>query len=202
MPELNFPHPSDGAPQTADGLDELFDNLADLHGAVALRRALLDGSVLAVDAVFADIEELERERPSTVADLDLDALAYLPERFAHRYDVVFARRFLLILADVTRRLAVAWTPPASVAEELALSMVLSHTQVIIDTDELDVASEWRADLEQFMFEDLDFELLDEGDDIRTAATDRLGAVNLAFDDWFTPFRGPYAAPYVTDGIVR
>jgi hypothetical protein len=189
-----FPQPS-AAP---DGLDAVFLNLPDMRGATAVRAALNSASVIAVDAVFADIEELEHARPKTAADLDLDALAFLPERYADRYDIGFARRFVLVLADVTRRLATGWTRPQSVAEELALSMVFSYTQAVIDTDELDVAFDWREDLEQYMFEDMDFALLDEDDEILAAAIERIGAVNLRFEEWFTPFRAPYAAPFVHD----
>lgn len=179
-------------PEVSDGFNAVFAQVPGLHGAGALR----DASVIAVEAMFADLEVPQQQRPNTVTDLALDALGFLPERYADRYDVRFARRFLLVLSDVTRRLTVGWEPLAAVAKELALSVVFSYTEAVIDTDELDVADGWRADLEQF--EDLDFELLHEEDDAFATAVDRLGAANLALEEWFTPFRQPYAAPYVGD----
>ncbi|MFJ4221762.1 hypothetical protein [Curtobacterium luteum] len=192
----NFSGPSSSSP--SDGLDEVFQYLAHLEGANALRRAIQDASVIAVDAVFADIEELERARPRSAAELDLDALGHLPGRFAAHFDVMFARRFVLVLAEVTRRLATVWSRPASVAEELAFSVVFSYTQAVIEANELTVAKHWRSELEELMFEDLDFEFLYDDDSFLQTAIARLDAVNLTFEDWFKPFRGRYAAPYVED----
>jgi len=193
-----FPNRSAGS----DGLDSVFADLADLGDTVALRRALRDASVLAVDAVFADLETLEQARPAPAAGLDCDALKLLPERYADRYDVLFTRRFVLVLAEVTKRFATGFAELNSVAEELAVSMVLSFTEAVVDAQQLHVSDGWRADLEQVLFEDLDFEFLYGSDDVLQAAVTELGAVNLDFDAWFTPFRHPYAAPYVADGAAR
>ncbi|WIB63730.1 hypothetical protein [Curtobacterium sp. MCBD17_040] len=182
-----------------DGLDAVFAQLPDLGDAAALRRALRDASILAVDAVFTDLETLEQTRPVTVAGLDLNALGLLPDRYADRYDVLFARRFVLIVAEVSRRFVTGSTQPNSVAEEFALSVVLSFTEAVIDTDQMQIREGWRTDLEQVLFEDLDFEFLYGSDDVLRAAVTELGAVNLDFDAWFTSFRQPYVAPYVTDG---
>lgn len=182
-----------------DGLDAVFAQLRDLGDAAALRRALRDASVIAVDAVFTDLETLEQARPVTAAGLELNALGLLPDRYVDRYDVLFARRFVLIIAEVSMRFVTGYTQPNSVAEELALSVVLCFIEAVIDTDQVQISDGWRADLEQVLFEDLDFEFLYGSDDVLRAAVTELGAVNLDFDAWFTPFRQPYAAPYITDG---
>lgn len=183
---------------SSGGLDAVFADLPDIGDAAALRRALRDGSVLAVDALFTDLEALEQARPVT-AGLDLDAVSLLPKRYTDRYAVFFVRRFVLVLAEVTRRFVTGFTELNSVAEELAVSMVLSFTEAVVDAEQLRIREGWRADLEQVLFEDLDFDFLYGSDDVLRSAVIELGSENLDFDAWFTPFRDPYAAPYVTDG---
>jgi hypothetical protein len=77
-----------------------------------------------LDTLFDDAELLRRDT-TTAERRDPVVLDGLPPRFAHRYDSCFARRFLVAAVSITGRLTrSAWEPPACVAEELALRLLI------------------------------------------------------------------------------
>ncbi|MCI0142592.1 hypothetical protein KNN17_13500 [Arthrobacter bambusae] len=57
-------------------------------------------------------------------------LSELPQRYTHRYTGLFARRFLFVAADATRKLADGWDYPIC---------VLNRVEVFEDLYELDLA---------------------------------------------------------------
>lgn len=113
---------------------------------------------------------------------------FLPFMYRPRYDEVFVRRFLAVLGAVIDKLGQPDSGPLeSTAEELVLHGLLATAEELADANDVEV------DFDLFRhgcFEDLDHELLfspafDGVDDV-TAPELRL--VNLAFEDWFKPFR--------------
>jgi len=98
--------------------------------------ALMMAATIVIDELFQDVTLLGRD---TVADSGevFMVLEELPERFAHHYDGRFARNFLIAMIMVTGRLAEdEWTSPASVAEALALHVVVKRARVLLDMHEV------------------------------------------------------------------
>jgi hypothetical protein len=87
---------------------------------------------------------------------------------------------------------------ACVGEELALRALVTEAEEILEARGAGVAQ--LADLLELATEDADYELLfymawDGIEDSDTAREE--GMANLAFDDWFKPFREEYPVhPYV------
>ncbi|PPF20840.1 hypothetical protein [Rathayibacter sp. AY1A7] len=158
--------------------------------------AVWNASIIVIDECFADLASLEGgawgEEPWI--------RGALPERFLARYDIRFLRRFLLTTAAVTAALATEWRAPNSVAEELAVRLILDKVEVAEDLYELDLPHEWRDGLEGILLEDLDHERLYENS-WSGAPYDDAGEMSLAFEDWFRPFRvGGPRTPYLEDGL--
>ncbi|XUK60355.1 hypothetical protein ABMA10_00125 [Plantibacter sp. RU18] len=140
----------------------------------------------------------EVTRDVAIDDGELWILEELPGRFVDLYDLGFIRKFLLCAAAVTGRVGQVWAPATSVAEELALRLLLDQTDVIVDTYEVDVPEEWRPALEELLFEDLEHECL-----YRELPFTEVGAhveTRLAnLTAWFIPFDENLSGiPYVTD----
>src|SRR5690554_2532568 len=123
---------------------------------------------------------------------------YLPPRFLPKYDHLFAKEFLVCVAMVASKLtSPSHSMLACVGEELALHALVTEAEEILEARG---AGTDLADLLELATEDADYELLfdmawdgiedsDTGRDVRVA--------NLAFDDWFKPFREEYPVhPYV------
>jgi len=158
----------------------------------ALRRA----TVVLLDRFFADIGHLEAGGDFA----DTDMVEYLPPRFASKYDHLFAKEFLICMATVAAKLvSPRHSMLACVGEELALHALVTEADGILEArgSEVDL-----ADLLELATEDADYELLfsmawDGIEDSDTAREE--GMANLAFDDWFRPFRQtdpvhPYLEP--------
>lgn len=187
-----------GVPPGAEP-DEERDRLA----AGALVRA---GNIL-VSCLFEDTARLLTEL-ETVADVpdQMIVLDDLPPAFAHLYTHVFAERFLIVAADVAAALhRPEWVPPGSVAERLALHLLIKTARAslemaeVIDWADSDVVYE---PLRAAAFDDRDHELLYELERrdlpslLRTEDPDGVGT-GLAH--WFRPFRDDgYAHPFVRD----
>lgn len=161
------------------------------------RDALRSAAVVLLDRFFADIGHLEAGGDFA----DTDMVKYLPARFLPKYDHLFAKEFLVCVATVAWKLA----PPghsmlASVGEELALHALVTEAEEILEARGAGVDL---ADLLELATEDADYELLfsmawDGIEDSDTAREE--GMANLAFDDWFKPFREEYPVhPYVEPG---
>lgn len=142
------------------------------------------------------------------------ALDFLPPGFRLRMEADL-RRWVVAFTVAGARLAEDRPlPPASVAEALAMHGILSFAEnILMDGTEFGLPSrvprervdEYRIDLDDFLFEDMDFLLLhagwadgigaDPGEPIGRA----LGTVNLAYADWFRGFPGHQPHPYFDEG---
>jgi hypothetical protein len=147
-------------PGDDDASDEPDDDTAKLAAG-----ALIFASSLVIDELFQDIKTLA-ESSGSVADSDdvFMVLDDLPERFAQHYTGRFARQFLVATVMITARLtADEWTPPASIAEALALHIVVENAKVLLESHNLlddDVSLEYLYDgFDDAAYEDVDHELL-------------------------------------------
>jgi hypothetical protein len=220
--ELPVPFPEDAAavPDAAASLLEAAERVAGLpldvlghdagDGGSTRRAKLLAGllwnaSVSLVDDLFADIFVLSVEDiPAAEAD-GTYVLGYLPQRFAHRYDAGFARRFLTVCSDLSTRLAYGWKNPSCVAQELAVRCLLEHAGLLAEglLVEADLPGDWRGMLEDALLEDGGTALLydpalDGFEDDPLSGPP--GMASMKFEDWFRPFSPdrqvpPYAQGY-------
>lgn len=168
-------------------------------GKIALiEGALWHASIILVDELFQDLLAMD------AADSDWDAgdsaaFSGLPDRYMDRYRSGFARRFIASAIVVTSRVAAIWFPPATVAEEIALRLLLDRVEMMNELHDLNLDSGWRGALEDLLFEDVDHEYLYDESAPLEAEFLPAGAAPLTFDAWFTPFRSPpHSAPYATD----
>ncbi|GBE21017.1 hypothetical protein BMS3Bbin01_00358 [bacterium BMS3Bbin01] len=147
----------------------------------ALRRA----TVVLLDRFFADICHLEAGGDFG----DTDMVEYLPARFASKYDHLFAKEFLICVATVAGKLvSPLHSMLACVGEELALHALVTEAEGILEARDAGVDL---ADFLELATEDADYELLFSmaWDGIEDSHTGRdMRVANLAFDDWFRPFR--------------
>jgi hypothetical protein len=198
----------------ADLSTEHLDSLSAADRTAALRRAsalagcLMYAAVLLIDELIDDVVSLrdenteDDERDAAAWMADTWVLSQLPARFAARYTPLFAQRMLVAAVDMTGRLTSGWEPLASVAQELALRVLLNLVDVVADSAEVTLDDGWRGHLEDLLFEDLDHELLYNPaydgieDDPRSQPP---GMAPMRFEDWFEPFNDertmpPYALP--------
>ncbi|GAA4958889.1 hypothetical protein GCM10023224_51100 [Streptomonospora halophila] len=157
--------------------------------------ALLEASVVMIDELFMDLHELRKE-DTTVArcDAPLMRLEDLPERFADHYTAGFARRFLVTTVVLTTHFTdgTFWHL-GSVAEELALRLLLTEARIILDIHGL--LAEGSPALEAFtelVYEDMDHEwLYNDGPEEDGEASVKA---------WFLPFNDVdrYVHPFGSD----
>jgi hypothetical protein len=110
---------------------------ADEASAKLCAGALVHAVRVVTDELFYDELALAVNN-ATVADaVGLLVLEELPPCYDHRYDAFFARAFVLASAEVGVRLtAPGWTPPRSVAEALALRLIINEARVVLEAAEL------------------------------------------------------------------
>ncbi|MEV6301320.1 hypothetical protein AB0M02_18060 [Actinoplanes sp. NPDC051861] len=158
--------------------------------------ALIYASSLVIDELFQDIKTLARTN-GAVADSDdvFMVLDDLPERFAQHYDGRFARQFLVATVMITARLtADEWIPPASVAEALALHIVVENAKVLLDSHDLlddDISLEYLYNgFDDAAYEDVDHELLYrrdlDGFEDDQDITSSFGMSDMRVEAWFDP----------------
>jgi hypothetical protein len=158
--------------------------------------ALIFASSLVIDELFQDIKTLA-ENNGSVADSDdvFMVLDDLPERFAQHYNGRFARQFLVATVMITARLtAEEWTPPASIAEALALHIVVENAKVLLDGHDLlddDVSLEHLFNgFDDAAYEDVDHELLYrrdlDGFEDDQDITSSLRMADMRVGAWFHP----------------
>ena len=176
----------------------------------ALRAAKLTAGCLmlaadvVVDELFDDVAALTRaDEDDEPADLNTTfVLSGLPSRFARHYTPRFARRFLVAMVDVTRRLTAGWEPLSCVAEELAVRALLDEVEVQADVADIELDRGWRGHLEEHVFDDVDHELLYDPalDGIEDQpALGPPGMAPMSFDWWFVPFNPDRPLPpYILD----
>ncbi|WP_436528208.1 hypothetical protein [Actinoplanes sp. HUAS TT8] len=125
--------------------------------------ALMFASTYVIDELFQDLKTLAGDG-GTVADGDgFFVLDDLPERFARHYGARFAHKFLVATVSITGRLsAQQWAPLASVAEALALHLVVERAKWVLIDHEILADGQVRnlyADFQDAAFDDIDHELL-------------------------------------------
>lgn len=163
-----------------------------------LAGCLWNASILLIDQLFEDLQTYDVTGEPTEQQMQGTLLLHtLPKRFVPHYTKVFARQYLVAAVDLTSRLSQGWKPPACVAEELVLRQLLGLTEVMVEVNAADVPFEWRDELEDVLFEDLEHELLfdltadvtDEDDttDPVAEAVAILPTTPLHVDQWFVPF---------------
>jgi hypothetical protein len=173
--------------------------------------ALYQAAVITVDYLFSDLAQLTSTRDHTATVATAESAAFfvledLPTRYAHRYDILFVKRFIVATITVTQRLTAGWDPLACVAEELALRVLLDEAEARLDEAGLDLPH-WRATIEDYLFEDADHEMLFDPsldgieDDEDFLARTRTAP--MAFPEWFTPFNDERPIPpYLLDTSRR
>ena len=166
--------------------------------------ALCTAVVVVLDHALQDAASLSAVPPGAVAFLSEDAwlMEHLPPQYRARYDRLFVQRFLACLMTVAYKFAKApWQPLACVGEELAACAFIEDARTQLDMEGHPDSDDAFAELEDSIFEDMDFELLFEGEYEgveETAVAQDMGMAHLAFTDWFKPFRDdavvhPFAA---------
>src|SRR5262249_10609652 len=138
-----------------------------------------------IDEFLEDIVALQRGEQFS----DTDMATYLPSGYVHRYNLLFAKRFLACVYTVAWKLhSPDLQTLACVGEELALHALIQSAEAILD----DGGTEEDFDsLREAAFEDEDYALLFDPrwDGIEESGHGRrLGMANLRYDDWFMPFR--------------
>lgn len=170
-----------------------------LRQAALLAGCLWHASVVLIDGLFDDVEQMRSQQDSDWAAAvdDTEVLATLPVRFRPHYSPVFTQKFLVAAVAVTERLAKGWAPLACVAEELAVRCLLNQVEVIAETFEVALRPDWRSELEEYLFEDLDHEFLfdqalDGFEDDATFGPP--GMAPMDFASWFVPFNDERRLP--------
>jgi hypothetical protein len=175
--------------------------------------ALIHAVRVVTDEIFYDELALAVNN-ATVADaVGLLVLEELPPCYDHRYDAFFARAFVLSSAAVAVRLTEStWTPPRTVAEALALRLIINEARVVLEAAELmtweDSESVFSAfagrafgDIEHDELYEVDLPLAADAEpDVLERVTKveaELHARGLAFEQWFVPRDGnPAHHPYL------
>jgi hypothetical protein len=129
--------------------------------------------------------------------IDMDMAGHLPSTYRHRYDLLFAKRFLACVYTVAWKLQ---SPDpqilACVGEELALHALIQCAEAILEGKGAEADFDL---LRETALEDEDYALLfdPQWDGIEDSERGRrLGMANLHFDEWFEPFReGVPVHPY-------
>lgn len=183
-----------------DELPEL-DRRRSEKQAKLLAGCLWNASAVVIDELFMDIQRLSKLKSVTAKDISLTfVLAGLPERFAHRYSVIFAQKIMTIMIDLTTKLSRGWSTPSCVAQELALKLLLDGVEVTLETYGLELADGWREMLEASMYEDDDHENLYDpsmdGFENDLTYMQHFAMAPMRFEDWFKPFTGRHVPPYV------
>jgi len=164
------------------------------------REALFAAIDTLIDEFLDDVAHLREGKPFAETWMK----TFLPEKYLHRYNQLFARQFLACLMTVAWKL----TSPdpqwlACVGEELALDALLRQAEI-----QLDVEGEHAdfGDFEDVAFEDTDFKVLFDPawDGIEDSEVgEYLRMANLHLADWFKPFReSDPVHPYVWDPESR
>jgi hypothetical protein len=156
--------------------------------------ALIVAATQTIDELFQDIETLAANGGGTVAESDgpFFVLEDLPQRFAHHYDGRFARSFHVATVMITGRLsAEQWLAPSSVAEALALHLVIQRAQtLLVDHDLVDhePARQMYLAFQDDAFDDADHEWLyrPDLDGFETDGTfaAKLGSADMRAESWF------------------
>ena len=160
----------------------------------ALRRSV----VVLLDHAMQDAASLDASVSGDVLYLSEHAwlMMHLPRQYRARYNRLFVQRFIACLMTVACKFAQApWQSLSCVGEELATFAFIEDARTQLELDGHPDPDDAFSDLEDILFEDMDFEFLFEAEfeGIEdTVAAQELGLANLAFADWFKPFRDDVA----------
>ncbi|HEY1179782.1 MAG TPA: hypothetical protein VGF17_26810, partial [Phytomonospora sp.] len=190
---------AEAAKVTAFG-PEFFGAGTDPDDAAIVAGALIRSAELFIDILCEDLAHLVRAGRGPVDVSQLYILSLLPPHYRHRYDLGFARSFLAAAMKAVDRLAAPeWTPPGSLAEALALSLVIESSEEAIRPLETVDFAELRpllATLRFRLLSNLDHETLYEvpeghdGDPVFAHLRLSRGVA-----DWFAPRHGGTVHPY-------
>ena len=138
-------------------------------------------SIIVVDELFADIATLHVSGNPTVDLRDTQRLSALPPHFVGQYTALFAQRLLVSTTDVTQQFVQGWVHPSTLAAELAVRLILNEVEALADMAAVVMDSGFRADWEDDLYQDLDFEWLYTA----SAFGDVVGGTSV--ETWFEPF---------------
>jgi hypothetical protein len=176
-----------------------------LRYATTLAGCLVHAADVLTDELFQDVATLRDVDDQSRIDIeDTWVLSALPPRFRPRYDVLFAQKFLVAFADLTRRVSGGWEPPACVAQELGVRVWLDQVESMADAPGLSLEDGWRGALEMCMFDDSDHEYLYSSradgfeDDPEFGPG---GMAPMGFDDWFKPFNDDRCMPVYSTEVA-
>lgn len=161
-----------------------------------IQRALYDAAVIVLDRYLDDLSRLAEGSPFD----DTSIVESLPHKYLPRYDLLFAKEFVVCVSTVVWNLQ---SPDhqelACVAEELALNAIVGQAQALQEVRGRPVDL---GDVYEDAFQDIDFEFRFDPsfDGIEESEIgEHLRLANLRFEDWFKPFANvPYVHPFVAD----
>ncbi|MFC1707245.1 hypothetical protein ACFL59_10605 [Planctomycetota bacterium] len=162
------------------GLEVYPDDILPAHHAATLHDAAQD----VVAQLLDDLTMLE----GGVSIEETGLIDLLPLRYLPRYDLAFARRFLVCAVTVAWKLSAPDEQLlACLAEELALHAIVQRASGLLVVEAIEPDFGTFCDI---AFKDQDYLFLFDGaqDGIEDSAIgDAMGIVNLRFADWFRPF---------------
>lgn len=165
-------------------------------------------SSVLIQGLFDDIHELQDiEESNLLADIpalrhefiqsDSSVLHLLPPTSAGQYSSGFARKFLVVAAGMTTKLAGAWTPPSCLAEELAVHCLAGLVEDYAEDQGIDLDDDVEGTLYEALLEDTDHLFMypvpgfTEASGIdpeeMVALLSATGFADLDFATWFEPF---------------
>ena len=163
------------------------------------REALLIAIDMWTNWIHEDLRSLLATRERATLEDGSQLLGFLPGKHRLKYDAAFVKKFLACLTVVGWKLFDSNEHQLScVAEELSLNGLLMIADGLLSEmeggGEVDLGY-----LKETAFRDTDFEFLfdmslDGLEDTQVAK--RMRVVNLAFDQWFSPFGDGYVHPFV------
>ena len=135
----------------------------------------------------------------TVADAEMMwVLDEFPKVFHRKMDRLVAQKLIVAAVDLTAQLTAGWHGPRCVAEELLFHCLLNGVECVADSREADLPDNWRPELEQYLLQDLDYQLLylPQFDGIESNPPEGMGMSNMNISHWFDSFHRWPLPPYI------
>ena len=170
-----------------------------------VRGLLLGATDILLDQLFNDFATLNHGYDNITVGTSEDsfeAIDQLPEQFHSQIGALFAKQFIVTVAELSAQMTGVWQGPANVAQELALSFLLDIAEGSAELFDIELDDEWLPAAREVLYEDFDYEFLYATPEVSTtefAAFSELmglGFASLSFDDLFTPFNGRTVSPYL------
>ncbi|MEZ0362324.1 hypothetical protein ACAG26_01275 [Mycobacterium sp. pUA109] len=184
---------------SADEFDEFFGVKTDdeRHQVRQLRAALFTAAVILIDELFMDHERLTGSK--RVADTEpMFVLDEFPQVFHRKMDGQIAQKLIVAAVDLTTQLTAGWDGPRCVAEELLFHCLLNRVERVADSKQVDLPGNWRPEVEQYLLQDLDYQLLylPQFDGIESNPPEGMGMANMDISHWFDSFHRWPLPPYI------